>query len=238
VLNIDLPISRKSCQYNLAVHVVGITCCLQIMQGSVSSDPVVETDVFLSDATVIEQPADGTCLYHALSYCLANSEIFLESYSSDDGFQLRSTINEFIKVKNETLIYLSPSVRMKISDAVHNEGYSCEEYFELMSRRTSWGGAIEISIVAEIFSVNVCIFVPADAVTSQRKFKLLAMVRCSLPDTSTKVIYILYRGYNHYVSLVDVVYEMNNFDPPSSDIGSSGSAKIRRTEQRDFKSQN
>ena len=40
-------------------------------------------------------------------------------------FQLQSTINEFIKVKNKTLIYLSPSVRMKISDAVHNEGYSC-----------------------------------------------------------------------------------------------------------------
>ena len=62
---------------------VNISHCVQIMQGSDFSNEVVETDVFLSNATVVEQPSDGSCLYHASSFCLANSEIYLESYISD-----------------------------------------------------------------------------------------------------------------------------------------------------------
>ena len=104
-----------------------------------------------------------------------------------------------------------------------------------MSRRTSWGGAIEISIVAEIFYVNVCIFVPAGAVTFQQKYELLAMVRCSLPDTSSKFIHILHGGYNHYVSLVDVVYKMNNSDHASSNTCIGGSLKSTKDGKARFK---
>ena len=36
--------------------------------------------------------------------------------------------------------------------------------------------------------------------------------RCSSHDNSSKVIHILYRGYNHYVSSIDLVFELNNSD--------------------------
>jgi hypothetical protein len=84
-------------------------------------------------------------------------------------------------------IYLSPTVRLTISDAVEIEGYSCQAYTERMSRITSWGGAIEIGTVSEIFSVVVCVYVPAAAAaaaaTSQRKYKLMGVIRNSSPDT-------------------------------------------------------
>jgi hypothetical protein len=116
---------------------------------------------------------------------LKNSDIYLESFSSENGFLLRSSINNFIKKESHSYIYLSPTVRLTNSDAAEIEGYSCQAYTERMSRITSWGGAIEIGTVAEIFSVVVCVYVPAAAAaaTSQRKYKLMGVIRNSSPDT-------------------------------------------------------
>lgn len=60
-------------------------------------------------------------------------------------------------------------MRLTISDAVDIEGYSRQTNTEGMSRITSWGGAIEIDTVAEIFSVIVRVNVSAESATSQRK---------------------------------------------------------------------
>jgi hypothetical protein len=54
-------------------------------------------DVFLSSARVIRQPADNSCLYHSLSYCLAAEALIENVYSQNDGFQLRTSVNTFIR---------------------------------------------------------------------------------------------------------------------------------------------
>ena len=89
------------------------------MQGSDIPNEVEVSDVFLSNATVVEQPADGSCLYHALSFCLIKSDIYLESYSAVNGFNLRIIINNFINKESHTLISFSSMVRLTISDAVN-----------------------------------------------------------------------------------------------------------------------
>jgi hypothetical protein len=76
------------------------------MQGS---DEVEVSDGYLTNAIVVEQPSDGSCLYHALSSCLKNSDIYLESYSSENGFLLRSSINSFMKKESHSYIFVTDS---------------------------------------------------------------------------------------------------------------------------------
>jgi OTU-like cysteine protease len=164
------------------------------------------SDVFLSYARVVRQPADNSCLYHALSYSLADADMFENVYDRIDGFQLRSSINTYIRDNGNVMINLAPDVRTSITDAVLMEGYSCEAYSQLMSNKNLWGGVVEIGTVAKMFSVNVSIFVP---VIFSRQFKWLGTFRCTKHDADTTNVYILYTGLNHYDSLINVVYKEN-----------------------------
>lgn len=161
-------------------------------------------DVFLSSARVIRQPADNSCLYHSLSYCLAAEDLIENVYSHNDGFQLRTSVNTFIRDNGNVNINLAPEVRTSITEAVHMEGYSCQTYSQLMSNTNEWGGVIEIATVAEMFAVNICIYIP---VHNSRLYKWLGTFRCSSCDADTTDIYILYKGQNHYDSLINVVSE-------------------------------
>jgi hypothetical protein len=169
-----------------------------------ASDVLGDVEVFLSYARVDRQPADNSCWYHALSYCLAAEDLFDDVYDRNDGFELRSSVNSYIRDNGSVDINLAPDVRTSITEAVLMEGYSCQAYSQLMSNINEWGGVVEIATVAEMFSVNVCVFVP---VINSRLYKWLGTFRCTNSSAATTDINILYTGLNHYDSLTNVVYK-------------------------------
>ena len=75
------------------------------------------------------------------------------------GFKLRTLINSSIKDNGNFDIYLASDVKTSIAEAVEIEGYSCEAYGQMMSKRKEWGNVIEICTVAEMFSINVGVFI-------------------------------------------------------------------------------
>ena len=76
------------------------------------SGELEDCDVFLSYARVVRQPADNSCLYHALSYCLAAEDLL-------ENVEFRSSINTYIRDKGNVEINLAPDVRATITEAVH-----------------------------------------------------------------------------------------------------------------------
>jgi hypothetical protein len=85
-------------------------------------------------------------------------------------------------------------------------------------RKSLRGAELLRSVALQKFSLSSCVFM-----FQLNQLRINSWVcRCSSHDNSSKVIHILYRGYNHYVSLLDVVFELNNSDQASSDAGSDG----------------
>lgn len=175
-----------------------------------TSGELEDCDVFLSYARVVRQPADNSCLYHALSYCLAAEDLLENVYDHHGGYKLRSSLNTYIRNNDNVEIKLAPDVRATITEAVNQEGYSCLAYSQFMSNKNEWGGVIEIGTVAETYTINIFIFVP---VKNSRLFKLLGKFRCIDNNAATSDIHILYTGLNYYDSLTNVVFRENNAPP-------------------------
>ena len=88
------------------------------------SGELEDCDVFLSYARVVRQPADNSCLYHALSYCLAAEDLLENVYDNHGGYEFRSSVNTYIQDKGNVEINLAPDVRATITEAVHQVRFS------------------------------------------------------------------------------------------------------------------
>ena len=161
---------------------------------------VVEDDLYILPSYVLRQPADNSCLYHALACglhrCFPNV--------SFDATTLRLNINNYIVANPSAAISLGSSVALTISDAITTLGYtSIERYIDIQSNIRSWGGIIEIAICATMFSVNIYVYRPistSDILRATGTFVSLCDEIVSLN------IYLLYSGFNHYDSIIDFVY--------------------------------
>jgi hypothetical protein len=87
-----------------------------------ASDVLDDVEVFLSYARVDRQPADNSCLYHALSYCLAAEDLFEDVYNRNDGFKLRSSVNSYIRDNGNVDINLAPDVSDEADMTQVNKG--------------------------------------------------------------------------------------------------------------------
>ena len=109
-------------------------------------------------ATVSKQLADNSCLYHSLNFNLGHEDIYKDIYNEHTGFTLRKEVNEYIRDNHAKDIWIRPDVPETLADAIAAEGYTRTNYFNRVSKNTSWGGMIEICAVAELYEVNISIF--------------------------------------------------------------------------------
>lgn len=92
----------------------------------------------VNDMKRVEVESDNNCLFRIIGYLLENK-------SMDKVDKLRNLISEI--VTNNQEIY---------SEAVL--GKPVTEYCSWIKRSSSWGGAIELSILAGYYKVEICAF--------------------------------------------------------------------------------
>jgi len=142
--------------------------------GSCENVPIVK------HARVIQQPADGSCLFHSLSYGLADRS----SASS-----LRREICGFI-AKNPDMTISDTSIKDWVK---YDSNEAVSSYAQRMSGGT-WGGGIEMAAMTRLKNVNVHVYEKAP--DGYRRISAF-----ELPDAS-KTISVLYQGRMHYDALV------------------------------------
>lgn len=134
---------------------------------------------FITNARVIRQPGDGSCLFHSLSFGLGGG------YSAT---RLRSEICSFIQANPQLLISETP-----LKDWVKwDSGTSVSDYIRKMSRG-SWGGGIEMACLSQMKQVNVHVYE-----RSGIGYKRISAFDVPVNTESRPIIRVLYCGGVHY----------------------------------------
>ncbi|KAL7675289.1 hypothetical protein ACOME3_001552 [Neoechinorhynchus agilis] len=91
-----------------------------------------------------EIPSDNSCMFNSFYYCLSNGQPLEDASPS----YLRSAVVDFIKnwLRDDKCAERFCKATL---------GRELDEYFKFIMAPESWGGAIELSILAEIFCVQV-----------------------------------------------------------------------------------
>lgn len=184
---------------------------------------------------LVQQPGDGTCLYHSIVTSLNLMNI---NNSFRNGFELREFLVEKLnnikkeKYLNNTLkgntlrnnenaikeIY-KVSIRTLFSQLFDNintfgsnpNEKSILEKFEILKTRIkskdTWGGQIELLFIA--FILKICIYLWDSKTKNWLIFRYEDLASCNL----TNSIFIIYNGANHYdcLSPTDTNKFNNNF---------------------------
>ena len=110
--------------------------------------------------------------------CLFNS---LSKFVNMSPEQLRSSICNYIKNNNN----LFDDVKME--EVISWEtNMKFNDYVDMMEKKSTWGGAIEIKSFCEMFNIVVIV------ILNDRKIEFIPSSKCT-----DKVIYLNYTG-NHY----------------------------------------
>ena len=140
--------------------------------------------------SIIPQPGDGSCLFHALGYGLDG-----QVTAQDLRHRLLDYLERhpFDTLAGDTL---EEWVRW-------DTGSTVAAYVARMRGGTAWGGGVEIAICTLLFpSAQINVYEPVREFPSTRMFWMVAQFG-SL-DAPQFVIHLLYRGRAHYDSLVGV----------------------------------
>lgn len=133
----------------------------------------------LRSARVVQQPPDGSCLYHSLSYGLGGTS----------AHTLRREIAAFVERNPELKIADDP-----LKDWVYwDQNCSVSQYCRRMSI-SGWGGGIEMAACSHLKGVNIHVY-ERSSVGFQR-------ISCFDYPGASKTIHVLYCGGVHYNSLV------------------------------------
>ena len=154
----------------------------------------------LTGARVVKQLGDNSCLFHSISFLLSYHDIVPSLHEMSSGFELRSMICSYIRDNPSTYISLAAGLISTIADALSMDNFNCLSYSEHLSDRRTWGGSLEIAIVAEMYSIGISVFLP---VKKKRSFILLGSYRCMSFCSESSMICLLYSGNCHYDCLVD-----------------------------------
>eukprot|EP00403_Amphidinium_massartii_P041842 CAMPEP_0178445260 /NCGR_PEP_ID=MMETSP0689_2-20121128/40045_1 /TAXON_ID=160604 /ORGANISM="Amphidinium massartii, Strain CS-259" /LENGTH=387 /DNA_ID=CAMNT_0020069745 /DNA_START=13 /DNA_END=1176 /DNA_ORIENTATION=+ len=133
------------------------------------------------NADVIRQPGDGSCLFHSLSYGLA------------DGTSA-STLRE------EICSFMAKNAGREISGTPLNQwvqwdsGGNISSYVARMRRRGEWGGGIEMAALSQMRRVNVHVY------ERSRQGGFMRISAFTFPQ-ARKTINVLYQGAMHYDAL-------------------------------------
>jgi hypothetical protein len=143
------------------------------MLGDSDQDVVV---VSSSNARVVRQPGDGSCLYHSLSYGLADRS----SASS-----LRRDICRYVENNPDAVI-----ADTALKDWVHwDSGNTVQSYAQRMSGG-NWGGGIEMAALTKMKPVSVHVY--------EKCSEGYKRISCFENPNAQKTISVLYQGRMHY----------------------------------------
>lgn len=133
------------------------------------------------DARIVEQPKDGSCLFHSIAYGLKERV---------DPAQLRQHICAFMLEHPDTLV-----AGTTIEDWVrHDRGVDLGSYVKDIADG-GWGGGIEMEVATKVNWVNVHVYEHADG-----GYRRIADFNSGSEYAET--VNILYQGRNHYDALV------------------------------------
>lgn len=132
------------------------------------------------NARVIPQPADGSCLFHSLSYGLGDRS---------NAQTLRREICSYLEKHPDTVI-----ADTSLKDWIHyDSGGTVQSYAQRMAGST-WGGGIEMAALTKMKTVNVHVYEKCDE--GYRRISSFNNPK------ATKTISVLYKGRMHYEAIV------------------------------------
>lgn len=150
-------------------------------------------NAFLVEARVVQQPGDGSCLFHSLAYTYSGL-----SNDSLDASQLRALLMDWLLDHEDTKIADTP-----VRDWVKwDSGCTVAAYAKRM-RFYGWGGGIEMAAFAHRFNVNVHVY---ERSHHHASFHFKRISRFEAPRTADQparsTVTLLYRGGVHYDALI------------------------------------
>jgi hypothetical protein len=134
---------------------------------------------YITNARVIRQPGDGSCLFHSMAFGLGGGH---------NANRLRSEICSFIQANPQLLISETPLKEWVKWDS----GCSVSDYVRKMSR-SSWGGGIEMASLSQMKQVNVHVYE-----RSGMGFKRISAFDVPVDAESRPIVRVLYGGGVHY----------------------------------------
>merc|ERR1712050_623891 len=134
---------------------------------------------------VVPQPGDGSCLFHSLSYGLADRS---------NAYSLRAEICDYIK-KNPGLSIADTSIKDWIK-------FECNESVQTYAKRMKrgswdsdcWGGGIEMAALMCMKKVNVHVY--------EKRGEEYKRITAFEINGAQKTVSVLYQGRNHYDAIV------------------------------------
>lgn len=130
-------------------------------------------------ARVVSQPGDGSCLFHSLGHFLR-----------EDQSSLRAVVTKFIESNPDASI-AGTALRKWI---FWDSGLDVRQYAARMRTQGTWGGALEMAIIADVRGVAVHVYERAGA----GLFKQIATFGDEGAEASAHVVY---GGRVHYDAL-------------------------------------
>jgi hypothetical protein len=134
----------------------------------------------LSDATVVPQPGDGSCLFHSLCYGLKDGS---------SAQQLRKDIAAYI-AKHPTLKIADTAIKEWVK---YDSGGGIRAYASKMKGGT-WGGGIEMAALTKMQNVNVHVYEQC-----KEGYRRISAFES---QGARKILNVIYRGRMHYDALV------------------------------------
>jgi hypothetical protein len=139
----------------------------------------VDAAPIIVQGRVVPQPGDGSCLFHSLGFSLG-----------EDPRRLRQEVTRFVEQNPHASI-----AGTELHKWVHwDSGLDVRSYAKRLASPGSWGGALEVAVVAQIHGACVSVFERHAA-----GYKRIAMFGESGP--AKRHAHLLYGGRVHYDAL-------------------------------------
>lgn len=136
--------------------------------------------IIVKNARLVQQPADGSCLFHSLCHGLGPAQ----NASS---------------LRREIAIYIASNPQAKISGDTLEEwvrwdaSMCCDSYARQMARE-GWGGGIEMAVFSLLKNVSVHVY--------ERRGSAFQRITCFDRPEPSKIVHVVYQGRKHYDALV------------------------------------
>jgi len=138
------------------------------------------------NGTIVEQPKDGSCLFHSIAYGLGDKTCSVE---------LRRDIAAFIaghpsdKIANTTI---QDWVKMVTGE----DHYA---YAEALADRNTWGGDLELAVATRIMDVNINVFEPQEV---EGQFRCIASFGRPFRSGRGSTVSVVFHPERHYDALL------------------------------------
>jgi hypothetical protein len=142
----------------------------------------------LRHALQVPQPADGSCLFHALATGLG--------CPAGAGLSLRSEMADWI-ARNADAVVGPNSLRHWLQ---HSHGMTPQQYASNLRRPSTWGGGVEMACLAATAGVAVEVYERTNAAehTMIARFEPNAEGGALAPAGSDERLCVAFTGGNHY----------------------------------------